>query len=266
MATTMLAGTPYRFCMAASCSDHLAKLAAPGGGERRSAYSCRSSSPGCRTRADGWAWAARASGSGGPPGTAGSGSTRCGSVQLSFSPLRLASKVLRETTRRFGVRPQRLRAKRRSPCLPRAYRRQPRRQPLAPRPAPVPRARTREPDRSAKVSLPTSCPPWPSASQFEASRPDLAVALRRRQRQNSVALGGGAVFDQPLFPAKRMADDGVEVVEPRLPAEHLADPVGLGDDGGGIAVTSRGPASRQNRCCDTRFTEPITSSTEKPLP
>src|SRR6185437_6145170 len=64
-------------------------------------------------------------------------------------------------------------------------------------------------------------------------------------RQNRVALGGGAVFDQPFFPAKRMADDGVEVVESRLPAEHLADPVGLGDDGGWIAVPALGQPYRE---------------------
>ena len=74
---------------------------------------------------------------------------------------------------------------------------------------------------------------------------------QRRRRQCELAL-----------PGERMGDDGVEIVQLRLPAEHHPDALGAGDDRGRIAGPAVGMPRPGNSMPDTRFTASITSSTE----
>ena len=100
---------------------------------------------------------------------------------VELQPLDIGVEGLARDPRRFGIWPQRLQPSRRRPCLPRAYRRQSRRQPLAPRPAPVPRARAQsqtDPPKS-RCRHPARLGLAPHDSRLP--EPILAVALRRRK-------------------------------------------------------------------------------------
>jgi hypothetical protein len=74
----------------------------------------------------------------------------------------------------------------------------------------------------------------------------------------------GAIFDQLLFPGKRMADDRVEAVELSLPAEDLADAFGLRHERRRIARPARSHA--YGKIALRTNDRAITSSTEKPVP
>src|SRR5579863_5524141 len=50
---------------------------------------------------------------------------------------------------------------------------------------------------------------------------------------------------EPALPVERLAHDRVEIVARRFPAEHALRPVGLGDDGGGIAGATGGHDDRK---------------------
>src|SRR5579875_953691 len=74
--------------------------------------------------------------------------------------------------------------------------------------------------------------------------------MRAGHRAPEVGATLPRIAQQSLLPGERGADDRVEIVEPRLPAERRADPLGASDEQGRIAFAARLLPDREPSAAD----------------
>ncbi len=243
MATTMLAGTPYWFCMAASCCRPLAHLAAPGRGEHVQRILVeivrRDVELGLMDRLRRQRLRQRRTAG---HGRVGQHEMRQRPVEL--EPLDIGVEGLARDARRFGIGPQRLQpggeallhlalidgnlvVGRLRPHRRRRGKREHQGQ------TDPPKSRCRHPARHGLA---------PHDSRLPA--PILAGALRRRKGKMARSYEAARYSISRFSQASAWPTMVSRSLSLRLPAEHLADPVGLGDDRGGIAGPARAHAAR----------------------